>query len=229
MRDEPYQLTIDSTLDPCPAILGLVWAEGLRPPTPTLEPPAFLQTLISAAQDSGEEYVPLDVRQRVRKVLRYGKYKPSGRGKPASEFLLRAALQDTFPLVNGPVDVNNAISLESGFPGSIFDTARSGRDLRVRRGFPEETYVFNTSGQTIDLQDLLLICRNTESDWHPCGNPVKDAMETKISSETSDVVAVLYMPIDEPIESAQAWLERYAQRLHTHCGAERTGFKIIYP
>jgi len=144
---------------------------------------------------------PLEVRQRVRKMLRHGKYKPAGRSKPASEFLLRAALSESFPLINEPVDVNNAVSLESGFPGSIFDADISGRHLLIRRGLPNEQYVFNPSGQTIDLQDLLLVSRKTETGWEPCGNPVKDAMITKISADTVNVVAVLYAPIDEPISS----------------------------
>jgi len=149
MTSEDYQLELDATLDPCPATFALIWAEGIRSSEAPANPPVFLQPLLKAALAVGEEAVPAAVRQRVRKILRYGKYKPSGRSKPASEFLLRAALSKSFPLVNGPVDVNNAISLESGFPGSIFDTDLSGRRLLIRRGLPDEEYVFNPSGQTI--------------------------------------------------------------------------------
>ncbi|MFC2095696.1 hypothetical protein ACFLSW_04585 [Candidatus Bipolaricaulota bacterium] len=229
MTDESYRLEIDATLSPCPSVLGLVWAEGIHPPEETSAPPEFLTPLLSAAIETGEEYVPLQIRQRVRTVLRHGKYKPSGRGKPASEFLLRAALSESFPLVNGPVDVNNAISLESGFPGSIFDADISGRHLLIRRGFPEEEYVFNPSGQTIDLQDLLLVCRKTDGGWEPCGNPVKDAMITKISADTTTVIAVLYAPIDEPILSVENWTRRYAATLAAHCGASDSGYKVFVP
>ena len=229
MTNESYHLEIDAALVPCPATFGLIWAEGIRPTTTPAEPPAFLEPLLSAALDVGEEYVPLEVRQRVRKILRYGKYKPSGRSKPASEFLLRAALSESFPLVNGPVDVNNAISLESGFPGSIFDAVLSGRQLLIRRGFPDEKYVFNPSGQTIDLQDLLLVCRRTDNGWEACGNPVKDAMTTKISADTVSVIAVLYAPVDEPISSVEDWSRRYAATLAEHCGASESGYEGIVP
>jgi len=229
MADESYRLEIDASLSPCPANFGLIWAEGIRPPTAPLDPPAFLKPLLCAALGIGEEYVPLEVRQRVRKMLRHGKYKPSGRSKPASEFLLRAALSESFPLVNGPVDVNNAISLESGFPGSIFDAGLSGRQLLIRRGFPDEEYVFNLSGQTIDLQDLLLVCRKTDTGWEACGNPVKDAMTTKISADTVSVIAVLYAPIDEPISSIEHWSHQYAATLAEHCGATNSGYKVIAP
>ncbi len=229
MNREEHRLEIDASLDPCPAVFGLIWAQGIRPPAPTSVAPSFLQHLLDAALETGETYVPLDVRQRVRRMLRYGKYKPSGRSKPASEFLLRAALSDSFPLVNEPVDVNNALSLESGFPGSIFDAEQSGRHLLVRRGRPDETYVFNPSGQTIDLQDLLLVCRKAEAGWEACGNPVKDAMSTKISSRTTDVIAVLYAPNDEPIAAVEEWSRRYADALAEHCAAEASGYEVIVP
>lgn len=170
--------------------------------------------------------MPAERRQRVRRMLRHGKYKPSGRSKPASEFLLQAALFGSFPRVNGPVDVNNMISLESGLPGSIFDADLSGRHLLMRRGAAGESYVFNPSGQSIDLEDLLLVCRRAADGWEPIGNPVKDSMATKIKPETRDVVAVLYAPADEPDDSVERWASEFALRLAAHCAAAATGFCV---
>ncbi len=229
MTEHAFALEIDASLHPCPAQFGLIWAENIRAPEPSTDAPEFLAPLLSSALQAGESYVSPEVRQRVRKMLRYGKYKPSGRSKPASEFLLRAALSETFPLVNAPVDINNAISLESGFPGSIFDANLSGRRLCIRRGVPEERYVFNPSGQTIDLQDLLLVCRRTENGWEPCGNPVKDAMITKTSADTRSVVAVLYAPPDEPAAAVDAWSQRYAELLTSHCEASSVGWLTVSP
>lgn len=229
MTNKPYHLKIDASLSPCPAIFALIWAEDIRSPRMWASPPAFLAPLLQSALEVGEEYVPTAVRQRVRGILRHGKYKPSGRSKPASEFLLRAALSESFPLVNEPVDVNNSISLESGFPGSILDADLSGDQLLIRRGLPDEEYVFNPSGQTINLEDLLLVCRKTGDRWEACGNPVKDAMITKISAETRNVVAVLYMPLDEPFASVENWARHYESLLAEHCGALRSGFQVISP
>ena len=187
----------------------------------------MLAERISRAEQAGEDAVPLDVRQRVRRMLRHGKYKPSGRGKPASEFLLRAALNGSFPNVNGPVDVNNAISLESGFPGSIFDAELSGTELLLRRGTAGESYVFNPTGQSIDLEDLLLVCRYAASGWEPCGNPVKDSMLTKIRLNTRSAVAILYLPVDEPRASAEHWAGLYAGLLKSHCRAQAVGFRVF--
>ena len=69
-------------------------------------------------------------------MLHHGTYRPSGRGETASEYLLATAQAGEFPLVNAPVDVNNAVSLLWGYPASIFDAANSGWELLLRRGMP---------------------------------------------------------------------------------------------
>ena len=42
------------------------------------------------------------LRQGCREVLRNGRYRPTGRGKPASEYLLRAALEGELPAPERP-------------------------------------------------------------------------------------------------------------------------------
>ena len=227
MAPRTYTLKLDPSLAPSPTLVALVWAEEIAPPRPTLATPTFVDEILARVKVAGEDFVPKSVRTRVRRMLRYGKYKPSGRGKPASEFLLRAALADSFPLINDPVDVNNAVSLESGFPGSIFDADLTGPDLLVRRGRDSESYVFNPSGQTIDLIDLLLVCRDTMSGWEPCGNPVKDSMATKTSEATRAILGVLYVPPDEPIGRVEHWAGRYAELLQSHCGARGSGYEVV--
>jgi len=229
MNEQSYVLELDPSLYPSAVLPALVWAKGIEPPAPTTTPPAFLEEILAQVEAAGEGFVPAELRTRVRKMLRYGRYHPSGRGKPASEFLLRAALNGSFPLVNGPVDVNNAVSLASGLPGSIFDADLSGTHLLLRHGKPGESYVFNPKGQIIGLEDLLLVCRRAEKGWEPCGNPIKDSMTTKIRPKTKNVVAILYAPADEPSTSVERCATRYAELLSTHCQAEVTGFKVVIP
>ncbi|HSA24208.1 MAG TPA: hypothetical protein P5076_22295, partial [Myxococcota bacterium] len=93
-------LELDPALDPCPVKPALVWAEGLAAAPPAGGPPgtpSFLAEVLAGARAAGEGFWPRGVRERVRAMLRHGKYRPSGRAKPASEFLLRAALEGTFP------------------------------------------------------------------------------------------------------------------------------------
>jgi DNA/RNA-binding domain of Phe-tRNA-synthetase-like protein len=136
-------------------------------------------------------------------------------------------LGGSFPLINEPVDVNNAVSLVSGLPGSLFDAELSGSRLLVRRGHAGESYVFNQSDQTIDLEDLLLVCRQVDNGWEPCGNPVKDSMATKIGETTRDILAVLYAPGETSEEELSSWAAWYAELLRLHCGASASGFEIV--
>jgi DNA/RNA-binding domain of Phe-tRNA-synthetase-like protein len=94
----------------------------------------------------------------VRDMLRNGRYKPAGRAKPSSEYLLAAALDGSFPRVNPLVDAVNLASLKYMYPMSIFDADRAGQALLCRLGAPGEDYVFNSSGQKIDVEDLVCLC-----------------------------------------------------------------------
>ena len=130
----------------------------------------------------------------VRDLLRHGSYKPTGRAKPASEYLLRTAAEGSVPRINILADANNVVSLDSLFPISIVDLARAGADrFVVRWGREGESYVFNPSGQVLELRDLLLAAR-LPSDL-PCATPVKDCQETKTDEATREALAVVYGPV----------------------------------
>jgi DNA/RNA-binding domain of Phe-tRNA-synthetase-like protein len=159
-------------------------------------------------------------------MLRFGNYKPAGRSKPSSEYLLSAALEGEFPLVSGPVDANNAVSLEWGYPASIFDLELCGPALLLRRGRAGESYIFNPSGQSINLEDLLCVCRCEDGNWFPCGNPVKDAMATKIRESTCSLAAVVYAPSSDPRAELDAAAEKFASLLRSECGATETGWSV---
>ena len=137
----------------------------------------------------GEE----DVRKMVRSILRFGKYKPSGRGKPASEYLLESAREGCFPSINNAVDALNFVSLGSGLPISLIDTSKAGTaSFRLRRGREGESFVFNRSGQVLQLQDLILISALPSDE--PLATPVKDCQKTKVDEETTEALAVIYSP-----------------------------------
>ena len=170
--------------------VGVVVARGCTTgPSPSGLDEALHKAIAEAKVRTGEE----EVTKPVRAMLRHGIYKPTGRGKPASEYLLKAARGDAFPRINNLVDLNNLVSLRALLPISLVDLGRAeATRFAIRRGRPDESYVFNTAGQRIDLQDLLLVARG-EAD-EPCANPVKDSMATKLDAQATDVMAVLYAP-----------------------------------
>jgi DNA/RNA-binding domain of Phe-tRNA-synthetase-like protein len=220
-------LVMDPSFTPASVRPALVWGLDMGVDVaPTAEAPAFLSGLLARVRSAGEAFLPPERKAAVRAMLRHGKYKPAGRSKPSSEYLLAAALESAFPLINGPVDVNNAVSLEWGYPASIFDAALCGESLLLRRGMPGESYIFNPSGQSIDLEDLVCICRSAGSLWKPCGNPVRDAMETKVREGARSVAAVIYAPRTEPPAGLEAAAARFAALLASHCGAAAAGWSI---
>ncbi|AKT40120.1 phenylalanine--tRNA ligase beta subunit-related protein [Chondromyces crocatus] len=128
------------------------------------------------------------VRGAVRDLLRHGGYKPTGRGKPASEYLVRAVTEGALGSINLAVDACNVVSLHSGLPISVVDLDRAQQPLRVGIAPAGSKYVFNASGQEIDLGGLLCLF-DAEG---PCANAVKDAQRTKTNGETTRTLTVLW-------------------------------------
>lgn len=128
------------------------------------------------------------VRAAVRDLLRHGGYKPTGRGKPASEYLIRAASEGALGSINAAVDACNAVSLHSGLPISVVDLDRARPPLRAGVAPAGSSYVFNASGQTIDLGGLLCLF---DADG-PCANAVKDAQRTKTHASTTRTLAIVW-------------------------------------
>jgi DNA/RNA-binding domain of Phe-tRNA-synthetase-like protein len=220
-------LRYDQGLEPRRVRAALLWGLELAGCPKTQSASDYLNALLKRVQAAGEGFLSSERKAAVRNMLRHASYKPSGRSKPSSEYLLGAALEGTFPLVNGPVDVNNAVSLEWGYPASIFDIELCGLELLLRRGMAGESYIFNPSGQSINLEDLLCVCRAEAGGWKPCGNPVKDAMATKTSGKTHNVAAVIYAPTVEPPADLDAASERFASLLRSDCGAVESGWIVL--
>jgi DNA/RNA-binding domain of Phe-tRNA-synthetase-like protein len=143
------------------------------------------------------------VRDAVRKLLRHGGYKPSGRGKPAAEYLLGVATHGEGPgSINLAVDLCNAVSLHSGLPISVVDLDLAKAPLHLAIAPAGSSYVFNASGQTIELAGLLCL---HDADG-PCANAVKDAQRTKTRPATTTVLCVIWgaRAVTDRVEGAAA-------------------------
>ncbi len=173
-----------------------VWLAPLR------EPDAI--TPLPAGDDD-------QVQPAVRAVLRHAGYKPSGRGKPSSEYLRGAARQaGRLPAINLAVDLGNVASLHSGLPISVVDVGRLATPLRVRVADDDAAYVFNQAGQEIRLRGLPCL----HDAVGPCANAVKDAQRTKTSATTTTVLCVLWgtQAIHERGRSTSAWHRELCER-----------------
>ncbi len=144
---------------------------------------ALLKPGASAPLASSDE-----VRGKVRDLLRHGGYKPTGRGKPASEYLIRAVGEGALSSINVAVDACNAVSLHSGLPISVVDLAKATPPFRLGVAPAGTEYVFNASGQTIDVAGLLCLFDASGA----CANAVKDSQRTKTSAATTQTLTVIW-------------------------------------
>lgn len=206
-------------------LVGWVHATGVAVADSAAELTAELDRVVA---DPNAQGLNDEVRVGVRGLLRGHGYKPSGRGKPASEFLVGAAAQGEFPHINNLVDINNLVSLETGWPVSIIDLDRAGTDtVELRHGQPGERYAFNNAGHEIDLAGLLCLARPGGEAF---GNPVKDSMATKLGPDTARVLGVMYTSRQvASSEIVEAAARRFGQLIERYADAAAVEFGVAGP
>ncbi|MEQ8764058.1 MAG: phenylalanine--tRNA ligase beta subunit-related protein [Planctomycetota bacterium] len=200
----PLNLTLDDHPD---LRLGALTAAWPRPLGEAASHPWLTELLAGR----GAPMSPSDeVRAAVRDLLRHGGYKPTGRGKPASEYLLKASSEGSLGSINLAVDVCNAVSLASGLPISVVDLDRARPPFRVGLAAAESRYVFNRSGQEIDVSGLLCF-HDAEG---PSANAVKDAQRTKTDESTTRVLCLVWgcLRLAERSEAATQWYQELLER-----------------
>ena len=131
---------------------------------------------------------PDEVKGAVRSLLRHGGFKPSGRSKPASEYLVKAAEAGILSNINPAVDCCNVASLWSGLPISVVDVDRGSAPWSIRLADEGASYVFNPSGQEISIGGLISLVDASG----PCGGPVKDSQRTKTHEGTTCTISVIW-------------------------------------
>src|SRR6185437_16056779 len=125
--------------------------------------------------------------------------------------LLKAVREGSLWSINVAVDACNVVSLHSGLPISVVDLDRTREPLRVGLAMAGASYVFNASGQTIDLGGLLCLF-DAEG---PCANAVKDAQRTKTTPQTRKTLSVVWGTTALPGRAAKAE-EWYRSLLESH-------------
>lgn len=178
---------IELSIDDHPTLRVAAFTTAFPAPIGTLETP---RAVVDALRLDGPAPIERDeaTRAAVRDMLRHGGYKPTGRGKPASEYLVRAATEGALGAINVAVDACNAVSLHSGFPISVVDLDRTQRPFRIGIAPEGSSYVFNASGQEIDLAGLVCLFDATG----PCANAVRDAQRTKTTADTRSTLSVIW-------------------------------------
>ena len=175
------------TVAPHPLLDLAAFTAELPRPLGEMPSPGWLTEMLKA-----DAPAPLrrseEVRQAVRDLLRHGGFKPTGRSKPASEYLAKTAEEAGLSSINLVVDACNAASLHGGLPISVVDLDLVREPLRVAVADAGTTYVFNASGQVIDAGGLVSL-HDAEG---ACAGPVKDSQRTKTGPGTRRIAAFVW-------------------------------------
>jgi DNA/RNA-binding domain of Phe-tRNA-synthetase-like protein len=210
-RDNPRAMneTLALALEPHPLLAAAAFECAFPAPLGELASPAWLTALFALEADAPVQRDE-PTREAIRRLLRHGGYKPTGRGKPSSEYLVRAVGEKALASINLAVDACNAVSLASGLPISVVDLARARAPFRVALAGADASYVFNASGQTIDIEGLLCLF---DADG-PCANAVKDAQRTKTTPATTRTLSVLWGAVGLEARTARAlaWYRELLER-----------------
>jgi DNA/RNA-binding domain of Phe-tRNA-synthetase-like protein len=139
--------------------------------------------------------------------------------RPSNEALLRRVRRgDTIPRINSAVDIVNWCSLEFQLPYGLYDAAKIEGGVMMRRGAEGEKYA------GIRKDDVNVGGRITVADERgPFGNPTSDSARTMVTPATTELLVIIYAPI----EIAKSQLERVAsitaERMQQILGGRETG------
>ena len=120
--------------------------------------------------------------------------------RPSNEALLRRVRKgDSIPRINSAVDIVNWCSLEFQVPYGLYDSSKLSGSVAMRLGAEGESY------PGIRKDEVNVGGRITVADEiGPFGNPTSDSARTMVTPATSELLVVIYAPL----EIAPALLER---------------------
>ena len=138
--------------------------------------------------------------------------KDPSRYRVSSEALIRRIGQGKrLYEVNTVVDVNNLISLESGFSVGSYDAARMGEDLVFRIGEAGETYK-GIGKEEIKIDALPVLA----DEQGAIGSSTRDSERAMSTEEAQEVLTLIYsfsdnQDLEKALESGKRYLEQYAK------------------
>ena len=138
--------------------------------------------------------------------------KDPSRYRVSSEALIRRIGQGKrLYEVNTVVDVNNLISIESGFSVGSYDAARMGEDLVFRIGEAGETYK-GIGKEEIKIDALPVLA----DEQGAIGSSTSDSERAMITEEAQEVLTLIYsfsdnQDLEKALESGKRYLEQYAK------------------
>ena len=144
--------------------------------------------------------------------------KDPSRYRVSSEALIRRIGQGKgLYEVNTVVDVNNLISIQSGFSAGSYDASKIGEELIFRVGREYETYE-GIGKDEIKIDGL----PGLADDEGAIGSSTSDSERAMITGDTTEVLTLIYsfsenQDLERAMEYGSAYLEKYAGAKNLQC------------
>jgi DNA/RNA-binding domain of Phe-tRNA-synthetase-like protein len=137
--------------------------------------------------------------------------------RPSNEALLRRVRKgDTIPRINSAVDVINWCSLEFQLPYGLYDFAKVAGPVTMRRGAEGEKYAgirkddVNVGGRITVVDDVGAF-----------GNPTSDSARTMVTPSVTELLVIVYAPIEISKAQLERVVSKTAERLGLICGGSK--------
>lgn len=193
---------------------GLIWWTGAT----VVQHEHRLDSLLAEAEARVRTTPPAEVAS-VRTMYKKVGLDPT-KTRPSNEALLRRVRKgDTIPRINSAVDIINWCSLEVQLPYGLYDAAKIDGDVTMRLGVEGEKYA------GIRKDDVNVGGRITVADAIGAfGNPTSDSARTMVTPGTTELLVVVYAPVEVTRQQLDRVVAMTAERLALIAGGgERRG------
>ncbi len=165
---------------------GVLWWTGAR----VVEGEPRLEPLLAEVEQRVREHPP-DETASVRTMYKRVGLDPT-KTRPSNEALLRRVRKlQPLPRVNSLVDVINWCSVEFQLPYGLYDLRKIDGAVTLRLGHAGEEYD-GIRKDTIHVSGRIALADTTG----PFGNPTSDSARTQVTTATTDVLVVIFAPIE---------------------------------
>ena len=112
--------------------------------------------------------------------------------RPSNEALLRRVRKgDTIPRINSAVDVINWCSLEFQLPYGLYDWGKISGPVTMRLGAEGEKYA-GIRKDEVNVGGRITVADDTG----PFGNPTSDSARTMVTPSATELLIIVYAPIE---------------------------------
>jgi len=112
--------------------------------------------------------------------------------RPSNEALLRRVRKgDTIPRINSAVDVINWCSLEFQLPYGLYDSGKISGPVTMRLGAEGEKYA-GIRKDEVNVGGRITVA----DDSGPFGNPTSDSARTMVTPSATELLIIVYAPIE---------------------------------